>query len=272
MNIAFYTWNKPRKKELMISMSDGARKFGHHVSLFGPFTGVEPYIDVAVFMGCNLVVKEALEAYAQAGKNYIYVDKGYLRYEEQGLKEPIDFYRVSVNCFQPVDYVVELGESLGSKRWERLRIKPFPWKTGNGDLIYADTSNKYKDWFGLTERNVADDLLDLNETSKRRVVYRSRGEASKIYDQLPNACALATRGSNAAVDAILYGVPVCLLGTGLCISRPLSRSIEEIFLGNLPSEEQRMVWLWGLAWCQFTLAELSCSSVAWKTITERLKS
>lgn len=264
MNIAFYTWNKPRKTQLMKTMADGARALGHKCQLRGNFVDVEKEADVAVFTGCNQVVKAAVDAYAQAGKHYVYVDKGYLRYAEQGLQEPKEFYRVAVDCFQPSNYVMELGK-FDQSRWDELRIIPKPHCVGGRFVIYADVSEKYRAWFNLGQSQ--DNLRDLGP-----VIYRSRNDEKSIYEQLENAWLLVTPGSNASVDAILYGVPVVVTGES-CISLPITSTTIPDYDGEIyfPSDETRYQWLCGLAWCQFTLEELS-TKFAWHHLTRRLES
>ena len=268
MNIALYTWNKPYKTNILAAMAAGARRSGHECQLRGTFTEVEEDADAAVFIGCNQVVKEAYDAYLAAGKHTIYIDKGYLRYAEQGVVDPREYYRVAVDCFQPSDYVMDLG--VDASRWERERINPRPWRTEGDLILYADVSRKYKDWFDLTDKDVEDDLQNLKNASLKSVVYRSRNDETKIYEALTKAWALATLGSNAAVDAILYGVPVIVTGVD-CIALPIAG--EKLFYDDglyIPSDEERYRWLCGLAWCQFTLTEFE-TGFAWKKLNERLE-
>lgn len=269
MNIAFYTWNKPRKSELMQALENGATEFGHDCALRGAFTKVEEEVDVAVFMGCNIVVKKAVEEYSKAGKHYVYFDKGYLRYAEQGLKDPCEYYRVAIDCFQPSQYIMELGLKDDS-RWGQIGITPKPWRSEGSLVLYADSSDKYKEWFGWSDDDVSDDLWNLRVSTQKTIVYRPRNCEVSIYEQLDDTWALVTRGSNAAVDAILYGVPVVLSVDSRCISSPLANRGMVDDQVYVPSDTDRHQWLCGLAWCQFTVQELS-TKFAWSHITERLE-
>lgn len=266
MNIVFYTWDKPYKMRLCKVLSEGAAKVGHNVSVRGAFNEVEEGSDVAVFIGCNRVVRDAYDAYRAAGKHTVYIDKGYLRYAEQGMKEPREYYRVAVDCFQPSSYVMELGTD--SSRWERERIEQKPWRTEGSVVLYADASDKYKEWFKITPQDTYDDLSNLTMMSLKTVVYRSRNDATRIYDCLKDTWLLVTRGSNATVDAILYGVPVLVTGES-CISLPLTSGGMVNDEVCVPSDESRYRWLCGLSWCQFTPDEFE-SGMAWKKINERL--
>ena len=268
MNIIFYTWSKPYKINLCRVMSDGAFKAGHNCRTLGVFKGVDETADAAVFIGCNRVVREAFDAYREAGKHTIYIDKGYLRYREQGLVENREYYRVAVDSFQPSNYVMALGHD--SSRWDEIRIPICRWREQGEFILYADVSKKYHDWFGT---NPLVSQVDLNMLhSSRSVMYRSRNDKVSIYEELKKSWALVTRGSNAAVDALIYGVPVCVTGEH-CVTLPLTwknelRNIDQI---SLPSDEDRYRFFCGLAWCQFTLNELE-TKFAWEKIMERIES
>ncbi len=267
MNVVFYTWNKSYKRDLCFAMAEGARKVGHNRRVLGIFEKVEDNADVAVLIGCNRGTRLAFDAYRSAGKHVVYVDKGYLRYREQGMKTPREYHRIAVDCFQPASYVMDLGDD--ESRWEREKIKPWPWRVDGDHIIYADSSNKYKEWFDIDDEDVSEELWKLRWSTTKTIVYRPRNCEASIYDFLTSAWALVTRGSNAAVDALLYGVPVLLTGDD-CVSAPLaSRGMvnDQVFV---PSDEDRHRWLCGLAWCQYTPEELE-SGFAWRKINERLE-
>jgi len=267
MNVVFYTGDKPYKRDLCFAMAEGVRKAGHNRKIVGVFEKVDDDADVVVLIGCNRVVREAFDAYRAMGKHVVYVDKGYLRYREQGVKIPREYYRIAVDCFQPSSYVMDLGDE--ESRWGRERIVPRPWRTDGDHIIYADSSNKYKEWFGIDDEDVSEELWKLRLSTTKTIIYRPRNCEVPIYDGLKTAWVLVTRGSNAAVDAILYGVPVLLTGDD-CISSPLaSRGMvdDKVFV---PTDEARYRWLCGLAWCQYTPEELE-SGFAWKKINERLE-
>jgi len=85
---------------------------------------------------------------------------------------------------------------------------------------------------------------------------------------LPDAWALVTFGSNAAVEALTAGVPVIVTGDG--IARPLARTqeenIDDLFI---PSDAVRRQWLADMAYCQFNVQEME-SGLAWKILREQI--
>jgi hypothetical protein len=94
------------------------------------------------------------------------------------------------------------------------------------------------------------------------------GPDVKFRDLLQNCHAVVTHGSNAAVEAIVAGVPAIVVSRGACAAEPVAE-LDDQRAGRpfFPSEERRRQWAANLAYCQFTLEEIA-SGAAWRTLHE----
>lgn len=85
--------------------------------------------------------------------------------------------------------------------------------------------------------------------------------SSKMGDALRGCHVVVTHGSAAAMDAMLNGIPVIVLGRSVAL--PVAeRELDNVEKPYRPSDAGRLVWAHALAYCQWTTAELR-SGEAW---------
>lgn len=210
------------------------------------------------------------------GQRTILVDRGYFRANK--------FFRFSIDYHNPTGYVAMARHD--GKRWDALHETVGPWHDGKYVLI-AGSSAKYHKWYGLDGdpnsycESIANRLIKLGcqvmyrpkvgwrgkrpitGTEYHRLSNMGAGRANYgIFRALLKASCLVTHGSNACVEALAYGVPAVVLGSGVtrCVS---STHVEDALDPRKADMDARRQVLANLAWCQFSRNEMS-EGFAWR--------
>lgn len=206
------------------------------------------------------------------GKTVMYLDKGYIRSKNLS-QELMDFYRVSINNFQPHDYMHRYVHK--ADRWEAHGITPVSQaKTNNRRFIlYAGSSQKYCNFYGLGDATeYATKIIAAAkefDTLNRTVIYRPKpswkgavpikGTIFSKYglsmeQELRHTQVLITHGSNACFEAALHGAPSIVLGDG--ITKGISSGkIEHVRKPRAVSQEALLELCYTIAYQQWTLDE-----------------
>lgn len=282
MKVVFYRSAKEREATLCGAFLAGVRIFadcGEEVAL--PAEAPDPEADVAVFVGVKSLGLHLPEECLARGQRVLFIDKGHMGRGE--------YYRFSIDTFYPTRYLDAIRRD--ARRLEALRsdgVLPDalpPMSADGRHVVFAGSSQKYCTMMGLGDateyaRGVIARVL---RDTGRHVVYRPKPSWTEavpvdgaffsrpprtLADELRGAYMLVTHGSNAAVEAVIHGVPVCVLGDG--VARPLGvSSLDDIGEPLLPSEEERLRWLCTLSYMQFTLQEMR-SGEAWEEISKQM--
>lgn len=276
-NFAFYISEKRRTHLWHQNLSIGARVHGDFVHALpqGAFTGVDKAFDGAINMGMARACKMIMSAYLDAGKHFIYLDKGYTG---RGI-----YWRFSVDAWQPLTYFQRYKRPDDRFRRTELELRPRRETFTSDEIVLAGACQAYNNLFGLgdvTEYN-ADIVAQLRAKSERQIVYRpnpawvakhgdefreipdtllSSGEIP-FTDALGMCHLLVTHGTSAAFTALAMGVPVMVLGPGIC--KPLASTqwaqVEEPLW---PDDKDRYQFFNDVAYCQWTTSEYR-SGEAW---------
>lgn len=287
MKIVVYRSDKPHERNLADAICAGALAHG----MDGEIRRMAEYIDptddtdVAVMIGVKGRSKDCMRDHLLCGKHIIYVDKGYIRYKEQGVvKSMPHLWRFSVDAFQPTNYFQK--NPRPSDRWDILGITMHPRYEEGDCIMYAGKSQKYCNWWRLGDANefAAKTIHRIRKHTTRNIIYRPKpsyknatpiegtifsGPTKKIYAELPRTYCLVTHGSNASLDAIFYGIPAISLGE--CIANPVANGELTALRNELffPTEQERLQWAYDMSYCQWTIAELK-SGEAMQYLKEQL--
>lgn len=208
------------------------------------------------------------------GKMVMYLDKGYIRSKNLS-QELMDYYRVSINSFQPHEYMHRYVHS--SDRWEAHGITPVRKVKSNNRrfILYAGSSQKYCNFYGLGDATeYAIKVIEAAKASdplSRMVIYRPKpswkgavpikGTVFSKYglsmeQELRHTQVLITHGSNACFEAALHGVPSIVLGEG--ITKGISSgNISHVRKPAPVLQEDLMELCYTIAYQQWTLCEFS---------------
>ncbi len=291
MKITLYmSMNKERERILQEALVSGFRHTDDQVEYCATsdYRGPREWSDLAVFVG----VKSAtiFEEHRVAKKLTMLIDKAYM--------DRADSHRFSLGGFQPF-YLDDMQEP--PQRMYQRGMRPHPRRntvviTDKWHVVYAGSSQKYCNFHSLGDCNdySVDACAKINEALKDRMelIYRPKpswwnngvkgkvippntrfsGPNESFRHVLQKCHAVVTHGSNAAVEALAFGVPVVLL-SGKGVSPVYS--LAETDLSNIldpfwPTDVERTQVLANLAWCQFRLPEIA-SGFAWSNVKKYLK-
>jgi hypothetical protein len=285
LHISFFAVPKEREYAIANALAEGVKVHGDEIQIVNPaeVEGPDPWTDVAVFVGIKGHSRQIMEDHLAVEKHAIICDKGYV----PGPSGPRSKYvRLSVDALQPLSYFQRTPRP--DDRLKKLGIKLQPVRRGI-HVIVAGGSLKYALFHGFASHDGKDAMTTWAEKTyskvrkytKRPVVYRpkpswqdavsidgmrfSRPPVS-IEEELRDAWCLITYGSNAAVDAVIAGVPVFILGDG--IAKPLGLDdLTQLDDPYYPTDEERWQFLADVSYCQWSLPELA-SGEGWQYTRE----
>jgi hypothetical protein len=247
-----------RYRHIAMAMTEGIERCGDKAVISDLR---EPAVagDAAVMWGWK---KNALFA---PYRQFVYADLGYWARDQ--------YYRVGVNGWSPEKYVCA---GLPSSRFEALGLEIKPWQTGRNEILIAGCSPKsaldhgleYMAWEAQAAQQLAKCGAPLmyrpKPTDKLKTPLAGVGyDQRPVGDALRTARAVVTHHSNAAIDALLAGIPAhSETGAAAVMSLPLNQLLEA------PEPAGRAQFLHDIAWLQWTLAEMR-SGACWAHLKER---
>jgi hypothetical protein len=177
-------------------------------------------------------------------------------------------FRVVMNAYHETRVWSDLAE--GVARFNALGIRMMPRQTG-GEFIYVcPSSPKHHRFFGCPDW--ADLMIErLRALTDRPIVLRQKGDGPPLAHLMKygKPYAVVSYASNAAVEAICWGVPVY---TEIGGARPVSNPSLKRLLSDdpfFPDDDQRMAWAASLALSDFTPEEMR-NGYMWERLNARL--
>lgn len=196
-----------------------------------------PAMVYGILRGCGEIIKEC----EWIGRDYYYVDHGYFR---RGYYD--GYFRIVKNGFQT--RVWDTYAPAG--RWEKLDIPIEPWKKNGKTILVCPISAYLGDFLGIDPQKwTAAVVREISLHTDRPIVVKPKN-GKPLKEALEDAWCLVTHSSNAAVDALINGIPVVTLGRSA--ADDVSWTFEEI---EAPVWRERITWARALANSQFTLDE-----------------
>jgi hypothetical protein len=210
--------------------------------------------DMVPVVGCQMELREIEEEWRRTGRTFVYWDRGYLnRGGKTWLKRSRgpEYFRWHVNTYQ----MSGLHPLASEERLRRLALAVKPWCRNGKRIIIAAPSEHYEK-FHRIEGWVERTLLAAQKTG-RPVSVRSKRSSVPLWRELHDAYCLITHGSVAALEALVWGIPVIVDPSSA--AAPVGRtSIEDI--DNLAYPD-RMTWLWSVASSQYTADEIADGTI-----------
>ena len=219
-----------------------------------PILPPAPYVSGQTFMyGCLRGLLPTLRQ-AQAKTDiypWFYGDNGYVKRGHYH-----GYYRVTRNAYQH-DGRGEADEG----RWRSLGLDIKPWRKGGKHIVVCPPSRLWGALMGFSADVWLDQTLKkLGEHTDRPIRVRMKMSweqvkkpTAPLEEDLADAWMLVTHSSNAAVEAVLYGVPV--ICTESCAAQIMGRtSIADVESPVYPDD--RLRWASVLASNQWTLDEM----------------
>lgn len=207
----------------------------------------------AVFYGWLRGLEPLLREAQTTGRDWYYIDNGYISAGHYA-----GYYRVTRNAYQ------HTGNGEGdSKRFTRAGGKIRAWRQDGRHIVVCPPGDLIAEHLGFcADEWLKDTIARLRQNTDRPIFVRGKDAGRPLECHLENAHALVTAISNAAVQSVLFGVPV--FTTHRCAASSMGlMDLEQI--ENPVYPDDRLRWGSVLASNQWTLDEMR-RGMAWKTL------
>lgn len=151
----------------------------------------------------------------------------------------------------------------GPERFEAHRLEVKRWRTSGRHVVVCPPDADFAELMGFdANRWLVETLAALRQATDRTIMVRPRVIGRPLEIDLADAWALVTYMSNAAVDALIAGVPVIVTGPSGAARMGL-RDPAAIETPILPDDREQ--FLWNLASRQWTIEEMERGDL-WREI------
>jgi hypothetical protein len=184
------------------------------------------------------------------GRDWYYADNGLIPSGGQ-------FFRVAKNAVQAV-----VPGAIDWRRADALGIAIRPWRRAGRHVLLCLQSDEFM--ATVCGQPVFNERIGeyIAAVTDRPVAIRRKGDPAPIEAALRDAWCVVTWQSNAAVDAILAGVPAIVLGQSAAAPMAGTR-LDEI--EDPPARDGRAEWLATMAASQWTLGEMRAGD-CWRAL------
>lgn len=281
LRIMFWRSEKPRERILSDAFLAGVRKHGDvgiERALSYEIPDPLPDCDIACMVGVKS--RRLILAHWSAGIHSLYLDKGYVRTEVDSEMKNWKYWRVALDSHHPTRYLQRMR--FDASRWNRLGIELAPWRGAGEKIIFAGSSEKYHEFYGIVDpTQYAQKMVKrIAGQTNLPIIYRPKpswdeavpiegtkfSRGGPIASLLQGAHTLVTHGSNAVFEAVIAGVPCVVLGDAVA-KHISSTDIMEVASPRLANEAERLQMMHALAFCQWTIGEMR-SGEAWEHIKQ----
>ena len=266
MKLCVFRYAHRRSKELATALEKGAAVMGWQVVSLDNETRVRES-DADVFASYGWINKPLFDFYRDSGRQFIYLDLGYWS-RKSHFGDYSGYHKAVVNARHATEYF-QIHDQPGDRLDDAPTIQD--WKTGGEHIVLAGMSEKtapasgfrYLEWEHKTIRA-------LREITDRPIMYRPKPSDKRarpipdclyspgtqgILTALNGACCLVTLHSNAAIDAMAYGLP--FHATEGLASRASVPQLDDLFRVNPAHTLDRERFLRQVSYCHWTRHEIA---------------
>jgi len=209
---------------------------------------------------CTPPIWPLLRQAQAAGRTWFYGDHAFYRRGK--------FYRVTRNAYQyqPTPATVQHATPARFAQYH-VDLQPVWQRTGTA-IVVCPNSPAYMREHGIDARQwVIDIVTRLARLTDRPIIVRWKAHAAArpLYVDLHDAWMVVVYNSNCAVDALVAGVPICVLCPW---AATVSMGVNDLALVEQPVyPDHRIPFLWALATRQWSLSEIA-AGIAWRALQE----
>lgn len=271
----FFAPGNHRSQLIARAMAHGVARASGQVFLKSTVTHRDDcQYDVAIFYGLAGGGQRILEDYRSRGRRAIYIDLGY--WGRRIASRWDGYHKLALNSRHPTAYFQRRPKS--AERFQHFRMPICPWRKSGRHILLIGMSAKAAGAEGfVAEQWERETVKRLREITDRPIIYRPKpnwtearpiegtifGAGPSLRQALQGCHAVVAHHSNAAVDALLAGVPcVCPDGAASLLSAHDLAEIE-----SPPTPDGREQWAYDLAWTQWSVAEME-SGAAYRYLDE----
>jgi hypothetical protein len=207
---------------------------------------------------------EIIRRQREAGKPVVVLETGYIKRGDG----PEDYYAAGLNGLNGrADF---RNKGRATDRWNKLGVPLTPWSQHGIHILVCgqvpwDASVQHHDHIGWIRQTIA----KINALTSRHIVFRphpmARGvnygplhgcsiSTQPIEEDLKGCHTVVTFNSNAAVDAVIAGIPAIAMDPG---SMAWDVTEHDLTFVELPKRCDRDQWAADLAYTQWNLDEMS---------------
>lgn len=212
--------------------------------------------DTAIVYGILRGTGEILRECERQGEDYIYCDHSYFKGHRAlwSGSRPEGYFRLVKND----RYYRDSGDKPRD-RWERLGVKVRPWRKTGRHIVVVPVSKFVAAYNGFHANEwLTNTLKELKANTDRPVMIKPKDSETPIEAVLENAWALVTLESNAAVDALVGGIPV-FAGVSAAVSQVAGVDLAYIEHPRMPDREQLFA---NLSYQQWNVEEIVSGEAA----------
>lgn len=193
-----------------------------------------------ILRGCDRIIDEC----EWIGRDFYHVDHGYVRRGHYH-----GYYRISRNGLQ---WSGAVGD-YPADRWRSLGVDLQPWRRTGRTVVVCPIARAIGAFYGIDPHLwLAAVTRELARHTDRPVVVKPKDSEEDLSTVLKDAWCLVAYNSNAAVEAVIQGVPVIVLGPSA--AEPVAR--HRLCDVERPIYPDREPWLHALAYQQWQLTEI----------------
>ena len=242
------------------TFANGMRAHGHNPQILETWYSTE--CDLAVWFGWPRSAQQVIDRQFRDGNNFISMDIGYLGDRSKwrsigynGQNNRADFLNVD----------------MPANRANRYKWKFKSWNRGTDYVLLLGQVPGDTALHGMVHQAwIEETLVTLEKLTGGQVKYRPhpdpysphREQKQSLAADLAGASCVVAYSSNAAVDAILSGIPAILLDEGGMAWPIAGHALEDVLDPPMVDDATRQQWLNNLAYCQWTTKEIA-SGAAW---------
>ena len=257
-----------RSKVICAAWRQGLAAVGQDYTVRSSVTYLRPDADVAIFYGLSGRLAHALRDYPAAGRTALYVDLGYWG-RKDATKEGrfTGFHKISVNGRHPTAYFQARAHS--DDRFATSGLVVRPWQPPGSSVLIVGMGPKGSAAEGYPALGWETEALGVMRARTRRpFIYRPKPNwqapprlpgasmapaGQSLEDALRDCHAVVAHHSNAAVEAIVAGVPA-FVAEGVAV--PMA-STDLTQIENPVRPDGREQWLADIAYTQWSVAEIA---------------
>ena len=195
-------------------------------------------------------------------RDFYYMDTGYVGNEVSSVN-PNGWklwHRIVKNNLQHNEIIDRPGD-----RWDRVKRPIHQWKKDGRKILIAKPDEKPMKFYGLElEEWTANTIATIKQYTDRPIEIRERAKQRldrTVHNTLQQALdddvfALVTFNSNAATEAILYGIPTFAMAPCTAAKPVSSQDLSLIETPYYPDKDKVYAWACHLAYGQFHTSEL----------------
>lgn len=219
--------------------------------------------DVFMYGALRGLLPTLHQAWAE-NRTWYYCDNGYFQRSKNRQHKVDGYFRITKNALQH-----DGTGSFSSCRWGMLKWTIKPWRKDGSHILVCPPGELYGEIWGIDVVKWKQETLEtLSRVTDRPIHVRERAVRSDLskpfLGALAGAWALVTDTSNAAVEAVVEGVPVFC--TAKCAAFRMGLpDVSRIEDPIMPDDREQ--WAWNLGANQWNIEEMA-DGTCWRELNE----